>query len=72
MAKAIKPKKIGKGDFVTITTPMATRSGVVISAQNYRQNGCDNWYIELEDQYHGYCYWKQALDDGSIVEHRPA
>lgn len=52
------------------------REGKILAADNWGQSrhtgeGEDDWYIELEDPTHGYCYWKQKIDGGTFEFYTP-
>lgn len=75
--------RINKGDRVRITIPSrfvcgfyvgaGSCEGTVLTADNWKRDGEDNWYIELEKDkvsgagwQLGYGYWKQAEDGGKV------
>lgn len=58
-----------KGDKIVVTKDGEEHAGTVITAQNYGWTPeSPDWYIEFRCEDHGYHYWKQSLDGGTVVK----
>lgn len=56
------------GDTVQVLTRGAKLEGKVIRAFNYGTKEKPNWYIEFNDDRHGYIYFKQEIDRGAVTK----